>query len=361
MAYNELICTAKELVQQARDSKGAASRQLYVEAAAALLNASRTAPSFTEKKQCITLANQLYETSQVAGNELTKDESTIKATIIRKPKTRFRDIAGLEAVKQEIRMKILAPFQYPEVFRRFGKKPGGGVLMWGPPGCGKSLLAEATAGEADATFFNVKASDLKSKYVGETERNIAALFNAARAEPAAIIFFDEFEAIGGDRSTATAHERNFVSQLLTEMDSVGNKDQKMLFIAATNMPWAVDVALRREGRFGTTVYIPPPDLESRQGILAMHLTGRPVEPAINLDYIAKHSEGFSGADIKAVVEKAADAALKDFLATGQLRPMTNADFQTALSAQRSNTQQWLATARKQSSLMEEEGFRQVLA
>ena len=261
-------------------------------------------------------------------------------------KLSFKDIGGLEDLKEEIRFKIIEPLKHPELFAYYGKKMGGGILMYGPPGCGKTLIAEATANECNATFFHVKSSDLKSKYVGETEKNIAELFEKARAMQPSIIFFDEFEALGNDRTaSAHAHEVSTVAQLLTEMDGMGTKDQKILLLAATNEPWSIDPALRREGRFGDTLFIPPPDEESRRSILQIHMKDRPMEK-MNWEELAKLTEHFSGADIKGVCESATDIPLKEYFKTKKQRAITMNDFQIAKEKTNSIVIPWFKKAEK---------------
>ncbi|MBI4145526.1 ATP-binding protein [Candidatus Woesearchaeota archaeon] len=373
MNETDLINNAKHYIvqgQQLERKEPEVARKSFLAAAHMLVNASKSTTVTESKQRYVDVANALYwrahaiEGSVVEeGSSDSEPDERIKSMLIAKPGTRFKDIAGLSDVKDEIKLKIIEPFKHPEIFKKYGKRVGGGVLMFGPPGCGKSLLAEATAGEADVAFFNVKASDLKSKFVGETERNIAALFKAARGQPnGAIIFFDEFEALGGERGTAGAHDRNFVSQLLTEMDSVGNKDQKILLIAATNLPWNVDLALRREGRFGVTVFVPPPDAEAREHILQLHLRDKPAAKDIDLHQLAGRTDGFSGADIKALCESATDIPLKEYLATKRARDITMEDFKTALSKRVATTQPWFGLAiRNLKQCPDDELAKQILA
>jgi transitional endoplasmic reticulum ATPase len=353
-----LVANAKQYIvhaQQLEQQGSPDAKRSFLTAAKLLVDASKQSTVTEAKSRYVDVANALYWRAQtldggvqVAGESgASAVDERIKGMLIAKPQTRFKDIAGLESVKQDIRLKIIEPFKHPEVFKKYGKKVGGGILMFGPPGCGKSLLAEATAGEADVAFFNVKASDLKSKYVGETEQNIAALFKAAREQPrGAIIFFDEFEALGGERDTAGVHERNFVSQLLTEMDSVGNKHQRILLIAATNVPWAIDIALRREGRFGTTVFVPPPDEEARTSILASRMKERPLAKNIDFAKLAQVTESFSGADIVSLAEAATDIPLKEFLVTKRTRDITMDDFEDALAKKTPSTRPWFSLVQR---------------
>lgn len=313
-------------------------RRLYLEAAEICIKTARDAES-EERKACLQRANDYYLKSQT--NQF--NFNSAKKLSIKKPNRRFSDIAGLEKIKEEIRMKIIEPLKHPDVFKYFGKKAGGGILMYGPPGCGKSLIAEATAGEAEVAFYNAKASDLKSKYVGETEQNIAKLFEDARKEKAAIIFFDEFEALGCDRYRMSSNMKGAVSQLLSEMDGVGNKDQNILVIAATNEPWNIDNALLREGRFGTTIYIPPPDNISRLEMFMLHMRSRPVDEIAWHD-LAEATENFSGADVKSLCEMATDVPLKEYFKTRTKRNITNEDFYEALLKTKPSLGKWYRQA-----------------
>lgn len=310
------LADKKELINE--------KRKLYLEASEICVRAARDSEP-ENKKMCLDRAKEYYLKSQNAVANF----DSIKKSAIKKPKLRFSDVAGLDRVKEEITMKIIEPLKHPDVFRHFGKKAGGGILMYGPPGCGKSLIAEATAGEADVAFYLAKASDLRSKYVGETEQNIAKLFEDARKDKAAIIFFDEFEALGSDRHRTSFNMKGAVSQLLAEMDGVGNKDQNILVIAATNEPWNIDSALLREGRFGTMIYIPPPDAITRLQMLHLHMEKRPKDE-IDFNGITLATDNFSGADIKALCERATDIPLKEYFRTRKKRNITNEDFYDAL-------------------------------
>ncbi len=313
-------------------------RKLYLEASEVCVRAARNAEP-EEKGQCLSRAKEYYLKSQSAVANF----SSINNPKMKKPKLRFSDVAGLDKVKEEITMKIIEPLRHPDVFKYFGKKAGGGILMYGPPGCGKSLVAEATAGEADVAFYLAKASDLRSKYVGETEQNIAKLFDEARKDKAAIIFFDEFEALGSDRHRTSFNMKGAVSQLLAEMDGVGNKSQNILVIAATNEPWNIDSALLREGRFGTMVYIPPPDVITRLQMLHLNMENRPIGD-IDFNGITLATDNFSGADIKALCEKATDMPLKEYFKTRKKRDITNEDFYDALVSMKPTLGMWYRQA-----------------
>lgn len=268
----------------------------------------------------------------------------------------FKDVGGLAELKEEIRFKIIKPLLNPEVYEHYGKKLGGGILVYGPPGCGKSLIAEATAGEAGATFFHVKPNQIKSKYVGEAEKNMAELFRMAREHQPSIIFFDEFETLGADRDEIAANERGVITQLLTESDGLGTKGQQILLLAATNEPWAIDIALRREGRFGTTLFVPPPDREARKEIFKIHLRKRPLLRDIDAAELLDRTEGFSGADVEAICERAADIPLREYFTTNKFRPIGMQDFLVAFEDHQSIVEQWFAKANTELEKQGKAGF-----
>jgi len=295
-------------------------------------------------------AQTLYQDSENVGKKqiyLPDDGASINIQniIAKKPSVTFKDIAGLKELKNKIRLKVIAPFKHPDVYTYFNKKMGGGILMYGPPGCGKSLIAEATAGEANATFFSVKASDLKSKFVGETEKNIAALFQEARKRAPSIIFFDEFEALGEARSSAHSTNKGMISQLLTEIDGVGNKNQQILLLAATNEPWQVDLALKRDGRFGTTLFVPHPDQVTRMAILDIHLKETPNQ-SLDIKKLSLLTQNYSGADIKGLVDGAVESAIEESLASNKLRKVNMQDFLNVIKKKRPQTPAWYRQAIK---------------
>ncbi|MBI5398162.1 ATP-binding protein [Candidatus Woesearchaeota archaeon] len=350
----EAFARCKELEQRAEavtaNDPLSASR-IYLDVAERYLELSRTASSVDET-ELVEKAKALFEKSQALEKKAeAKDQSSAIRVIddhqfmTVKPNPTFKDIGGLDDLKEEIRLKIIEPLRHPDIFEYYGKRAGGGILMYGPPGCGKSLIAEATAGEAEVAFFNVKTSDLKSKFVGETEKNIARLFEQARQSQPAIIFFDEFESLASERTNSQGHERSALSQLLIEMNGVGTKDQKILLLAATNEPWLIDVAMRREGRFGATIFVPAPDLKARFEIFKHHLHNKPIADDVNLYKLAGLTKNFSGADISAAVEAATDIALKECLKTKKARKITQADFNAVLKKREPSISIWYKQAR----------------
>lgn len=268
----------------------------------------------------------------------------------------FADVGGLEEIKKQIRRRILTPFQKPSLFQRFAKKAGGGVLMYGPPGCGKTLLARATAGECGASFYNVAVSDVLDMYIGESERKLRALFDQARRTKPAVLFFDEVEALGGKRQySREATSAKLVSQFLSELDGFAQDNEGVLVLAATNVPWAVDPAFRRPGRFDRVLFVPPPDLDARKDILSGLLRERPTDGAIDIEFLARNTSGFSGADLADIIETAVDEAIETSLEQGREVPLNNATLKAALKQARPTTLEWLSTARNYARYANEGG------
>lgn len=269
----------------------------------------------------------------------------LQEDVIERPKVSFANVGGLEELKEQIRMNIIYPFQHPELFRAFNKKIGGGILLYGPPGCGKTFIARATAGECKARFINIAINDILDMYIGNSEKNLHQIFELARRHRPAIIFIDELDALGGSRQQMRFHHsRMLTNQLLNELDGVESDNSEILVLGATNSPWFVDASLRRPGRFDRVLFVPPPDLKARMEILALHLQGKPVE-AIDYQRVAKLMERFSGADIKAVCDAAADRVIMSAMKSGKIRPLRTEDLLEALKQVKPSTQEWFATAK----------------
>ena len=246
--------------------------------------------------------------------------TTGKKTSSKAKKITFDDIAGLYEVKKIFKEKVIMPFQHPDLFEKFGKKAGGGILLYGLPGTGKTMFAEAAANEVDALFIPLKCSDIKSKWYGESEKNVKAIFAKAKKASKSIIFFDEFEAIGAKRTESSDNGNNdLVPQILAEMQGVGSSSSKstIVVIAATNKPWAIDSAFMRPGRFDSKIYVPLPDFDARKKLFELQLSRLPISEDLDLDYLAKITEGFNGADIKEVCEKLKMSAINDSLEKGE--------------------------------------------
>jgi SpoVK/Ycf46/Vps4 family AAA+-type ATPase len=300
---------------------------------------------------------------RVIANEDTTGQEVERVLAPPQPPLTFADVGGLEDIKQQIRKRIILPFQKPSLFERFRRKAGGGILLYGPPGCGKTLLARATAGECNATFYNVAISDILDMYIGESERKLHALFDKARQTPPAVLFFDELEALAAKRQySREGNSARVVSQFLTELDGFAQNNKGVLILGATNVPWAIDAAFRRPGRFDRVVFIPPPDATARESILRILLKDRPQEAELDLGFVVKHTQAFSGADLSHVVETASDAAIERSLAQGAESPITAADLKAALKEVKPTALEWLTTARNYARYANEGGqYDEVLA
>lgn len=280
-----------------------------------------------------------------------------------KPEVRFDDIAGLDEVKENIKEAIVYPFKYPEEYEYFGVKPGGGILLYGPPGCGKTLLAAAAAAECDAVFINLKISDIKDKYVGESEKKIKEVFSLAREYGRAILFFDEIDALAGERSgSQEGHERSLVNELLAQMDGMEAKgtEKRYLVLAATNRPWDVDIALRRAGRFDTTVFIPNPDFDARKKIFEIGIRNKPCN--VDVVNLAEMTGGYASAEIVDICEKAAKIPLREKIKENRpRREITLEDFKKVIDERKSILSSWYPKALKElASTNEAEIFEELI-
>ena len=272
------------------------------------------------------------------------------------------DVGGLESVKAQVRRKIVNPFIDKGLFRTFRRKAGGGVLMYGPPGCGKTMLARALANECGAAFIEVRPGDVLDCWVGAAEKHIRDIFERARAQRPVVMFFDEVEALAQRRQfDATSKVNTTVSALLNEMDGFATDNEGILFLGATNVPWSLDGAFRRPGRFDRSIFVPPPDKVARRFILAKALEGRPGGEQVDLDRAIAATVGYSGADLAAVVETAVDIAIEESGRAGTLRPLTADHLNEALGEVRASTGEWLGEARNYARYANRDGLYDDLA
>ncbi|MFF3845987.1 ATP-binding protein [Streptomyces sp. NPDC002328] len=270
---------------------------------------------------------------------------------------RLADVGGMRDVKDRLEAAFLAPLRNPELRRLYGKSLRGGLLLYGPPGCGKTFIARAVAGELGAGFLSVSVNDVLDMWIGNSERNMHEVFETARRQAPCVVFLDELDALGAKRSrTAHSGMRNTVNQLLTELDGIGSDANDGVFVlAATNVPWDVDLALRRPGRLDRTLLVLPPDAPAREAILRYHLRERPVEN-IDLGKLAKVTDGLSGADLAHVCETAAERALLESARTGAVRMIGMKDLLAAAKDVVPSAEPWFASARNVAMFANEGGM-----
>ncbi len=270
---------------------------------------------------------------------------------------RLADVGGMQHVKERLEAAFLAPMRNPELRRLYGKSLRGGLLLYGPPGCGKTFIARAVAGELGANFLSVTISDILDQYLGNSEKNMHEVFETARRKAPCVIMFDELDAIGGKRSRHQSQwMRTVVNQMLIELDGVesGTANEGVFVLAATNAPWDVDLALRRPGRLDRMVLVTPPDAPARAAILQYHLRDRPIE-RIDLRDLVARTDGYSGADLAHICESASEAALLDSARTGTVRMITQADLLAAVRAIRSSCGEWFTAAENVATFSNESG------
>ncbi|MFO0811128.1 MAG: ATP-binding protein [Gemmataceae bacterium] len=267
------------------------------------------------------------------------------AVEVERPKTTFADVGGMDDLKDEVRLKIIHPLTQAELYKAYGKAVGGGILMYGPPGCGKTWLARATAGEVKASFLAVGINDILDMWLGQSERNLHELVEQARRSRPCVLFFDEVDALAASRSDLRqSSARVLINQFLAELDGMQSSNEGVLILAATNAPWHLDPAFRRPGRFDRILFVPPPDAAARAAILRLHVRGKPAGD-IDYDVLAKKTDGFSGADLKAVLDVAIEAKLREAMKDGIPRPLTTKDLLAAVATVRPTTREWFTTAR----------------
>ena len=280
------------------------------------------------------------------SNEAPEMEEELDSRFLQKPTINFSDVGGMEAVKKEIELKIIKPQLHPELYKAFGKKVGGGILLYGPPGCGKTFIAKATAGQVNAKFISVGLNDILDMWIGNSEKNLHEIFELARQNTPCVLFIDEIDALGASRSDMKQSSgRHLINQFLQELDGIDSTNEGVLIIGATNTPWNLDPAFRRPGRFDRIVFVPPPDVPSRESILRLKLNNKPTANTIDLQTIAKKAENYSGADIDAIIDIAIETKLESSFEDGIPKPIETGDLLSALKKHKPSTQEWFATAK----------------
>ena len=258
----------------------------------------------------------------------TSNPSSLRETVVEVPNVSWNDIGGLYGVKRELKELVQYPIEHPEKFEKFGMSPSRGVLFYGPPGCGKTLLAKAVANECQANFISIKGPELLTMYFGESEANVRDVFAKARGAAPCVLFFDELDSIaqqrGGNQGDGGGAGDRVMNQLLTEMDGVGSK-KNVFVIGATNRPDIIDTALMRPGRLDQLIYIPMPDYESRLSILKAVLRKTPVHKDVDLQYLATQTDKFTGADLTEICQRSAKLAIREDIERNMERERIQAD------------------------------------
>ena len=279
----------------------------------------------------------------VEGNRVDESEPDVE---VQKPAITLKDVAGMETVKHRLNLAFLAPLRNPELRRTFGKSLRGGLLLYGPPGCGKTFIAKAAAGELGAKFIAIGISDVLDMWLGQSEQNLKGHFDAARRQAPCLLFFDEVDALGRKRSLMRhSAGSGVISQFLAELDGMQADNHGVFVLAATNHPWDVDSALRRPGRLDRMLLVLPPDAAAREAILRAHCRDRPMAGDVDYAAIAARLEDYSGADVAHLCEAAAELALEESLGASTVRPITAAHFKRAMKDVRPSIRPWLETAK----------------
>lgn len=315
LAKRNFLLAGETMMQMAKQSQGKL-KEVRLDRARRLVKISDNIdkkPSKLEKKE---------EFSE--NNDDVKQWKTAKI-----PNVKFSDVAGLDDVKKAITIRMINPIKYADKYKMYAKKTGGGVLLYGPPGTGKTMIAKAIANEVGAKFYAVKGSDIVSKWVGDSEKNINSLFEEANKQDRAIIFIDEMDSLIGKRGLDTHNDKR-VNEFLQQIDGFSGRNQNLLILGATNRPWDIDSAAMRSGRFSQKIYLPLPDAEARKFMIEKSLKGVPVAENFDVDKVVGQTELYSGADLEELCDRAKDEPLLKAIATDSVVLVTNKDFENVL-------------------------------
>ncbi len=264
---------------------------------------------------------------------------------VERPVVTFADVGGMEDVKEEIRLKIIYPSAHPEIYKAYGKKAGGGVLLYGPPGCGKTLISQATAGEIKANFISIGLHQILDMYIGNSEKNLHEIFELARSHAPSVLFVDEIDALAANRTDMRhSASRTIINQFLAEFDGDISSNEGVLILGATNAPWYIDPAFRRPGRFDRIIFIPIPDEKARIEILKILAKGKAVEP-LDFKLLAQRTQDFSGADLKALFDLAVEATLSKAMQENRIIPLTIKDLLRQAEKITPSSKAWFESAR----------------
>jgi SpoVK/Ycf46/Vps4 family AAA+-type ATPase len=350
-SYTEALTHCSTVL--ARDASNAAALSLLQRCSAGLAPAAQPAAPSDAPKTEFNWSAAEGQVSDIIGpafvdtaTDVPDGEHDADFDVVQRSAVTLADVAGMTEVKQRLDVSLLGPIRNPELMRAYKVSARGGLLMYGPPGCGKTYLAKAVAGELGANFYPVGIADVLQHWLGDSERALHGIFETARRNVPCVLFFDEVDALGQRRSALANSSglRTVVNALLAELDTATSSNDGLYVLGATNMPWDVDPALRRPGRFDRMIFVGLPDAEARAAIVRMNLRDRPVE-RIDPASVAKRTDGFSGADIAHVCDTATQLAMSDSLRAGQVRPVRMSDVDAALAQIRPSAGPWFDTAR----------------
>lgn len=344
---------ARQLYQKALElSRAAADPALEKE----LAEHKSTAPDDEDRKRGgVTAGGEFFESGD-DGHPRGGTAFDLGLSDFERPKLAFKDVGGMEALKEEIRMKIIYPLQHADLFKAYDKKVGGGVLLYGPPGCGKTLISKATAGEIKANFIALGLHQILDMWIGNSEKNMHEVFQLARQNAPCVLFFDEVDALAADRrDLRQSAGRNLINQFLSEMDGADSQNDGVLILGATNAPWHIDPAFRRPGRFDRTLFVPPPDEGARAAIIEVMAQKKPIAE-LDPRALAKKTEHFSGADLKAVFDLATEEVLSQAMKTGKVIPLTTKDLVKSAGRHKPTTKAWFDSARNYAMYANQSGF-----
>eukprot|EP00922_Rhytidocystis_sp_ex-Travisia-forbesii_P000818 GHVS01001181.1.p1 GENE.GHVS01001181.1~~GHVS01001181.1.p1 ORF type:complete len:811 (+),score=158.51 GHVS01001181.1:81-2513(+) len=313
----------EEIAANTHGFVGADLAQLCTEAALSCIREKMDVIDFEEETMDAEVLDSMAVTQDHFNSAMGScNPSSLRETVVEVPNVKWDDIGGLEDVKRNLQEMILYPIDHPEKFEKFGMSPSRGVLFYGPPGCGKTLLAKAVASECSANFVSIKGPELLTMWFGESEANVREVFDKARSAAPCVLFFDELDSIGtqrgGSAGDAGGAGDRVMNQLLTEIDGVGPK-KNLFFIGATNRPELLDEALLRPGRLDQLIYIPLPDLPARISVLQAVLRKSPLASNLPIPFVGQKTAGFSGADLAELCQRAAKAAIRDSIAADELK------------------------------------------
>lgn len=313
-------------------------------------------PSLTDSELDQHLRQPSPKSAQLDETEKLLQSIEDQVRDLEKPTINFDHVGGMNKVKEEIKIKIIQPLLHPELYKAYGKKIGGGILLYGPPGCGKTHLARATAGQINASFISIGIHDVLDMWLGSSEKKLHDLFELARRQTPCVLFFDEIDALGASRADMRhSAGKMMINQFLTELDGIQASNDGILILGATNAPWHLDAAFRRPGRFDRIIFVQPPDTESREAITDILLKDKPTNN-IDIKAIAKQTTDFSGADLKAVVDVAIEGKLREAFEKGVPVPLQTKDLLTALKQVKPSTREWFNTARNYALYANESGL-----